>query len=203
MFRERRIYPLPSGGVGGHHSSCKCASARRSRHVDLVRGGGLPIPAVAVAERPGLRSALRRFFVSPLRPALTDRGNRRPREWVEMKVDEVERAVRATTELASALGLSCGEARIVWNSNKLALRLLPCDVFARVAFVGQEVFHLEIEIARPLAVNQSPVAALDTRVEPRVYERDGFAFTLWRYYEQSGIEASAAAYAKALARVRA
>jgi Ser/Thr protein kinase RdoA (MazF antagonist) len=40
-------------------------------------------------------------------------------------------------------------------------------------------------------------------VEPRVYERDGFAFTLWRYYEQSGIEASAVAYAKALERLHA
>ena len=109
----------------------------------------------------------------------------------------------ATTELASALGLSVGEARIVCNSNKLALRLLPCDVFARVAFVGQEAFHFELEIARRLAENQSPVATLDTRVEPRVYERDGFAFTLWRYYEQSGIEASAAAYAKALERLHA
>lgn len=120
-----------------------------------------------------------------------------------MEVSEVERAVSATTALASALGLSVGEARIVCNSNKLALRLLPCDVFARVAFVGQETFQFEIEIARRLAENQSPVAALDTRVEPRVYERDGFALTLWRYYEQSGIEASAAAYAKALERLHA
>jgi Ser/Thr protein kinase RdoA (MazF antagonist) len=120
-----------------------------------------------------------------------------------MKTGEVERAVAATTELASALGLSCSEARIVCNSNKLALRLLPCDVFARVAFVGQEAFHLEIEIARGLAVSQSPVATLDARVEPRVYEQDGFAFTLWRYYEQSGIEASAGAYAKALEQLHA
>jgi hypothetical protein len=120
-----------------------------------------------------------------------------------MEVSEAERAVSATTERASALGLSVGEARIVCNSNKLALRLLPSDVFARVAFVGQEAFHFEIEIAQRLAANQSPVATLDTRVEPRVYERDGFAFTLWRYYEQSGIEASAVAYAKALERLHA
>jgi hypothetical protein len=120
-----------------------------------------------------------------------------------MEVSEAERAVSATTELASALGLSVGEARIVCNSNKLALRLLPSDVFARVAFVGQEAFHFEIEIARRLAANQSPVATLDPRVEPCVYERDGFAFTLWRYYEQSGIEASAVAYANALERLHA
>ena len=88
------------------------------------------------------------------------------------------------------------------NSNKLALRLLPCDVFARVAFVGQEAFRFEIEIARRLSENGSPVASLDTRVDPRVYQRDEFALTLWRYYEQqSGIDASATAYATALERL--
>jgi hypothetical protein len=120
-----------------------------------------------------------------------------------METSEVERALSATTELASTLGLSVGEARIVCNSNKLALRLLPCDVFARVAFVGQEAFHLELEVARRLAENQSPVATLEARVEPRVYERGGFAFAFWRYYEQSGAEPSATAYAKALERLHA
>ena len=31
--------------------------------------------------------------------------------------------------------------------------------------------------------NRRPVAELDPRVEPRVYERDGFAITLWTYFE--------------------
>jgi Phosphotransferase enzyme family len=118
-----------------------------------------------------------------------------------MEASEVERAVSATTELASAHGLPVSEATIVCNSNKLALRLLPCDAFARVAFAGQEAFHFEVEIARQLAESQSPVAALDIRVEPRVYEQDGFALTLWRHYVQSGVEASAVAYAKALERL--
>jgi hypothetical protein len=115
-----------------------------------------------------------------------------------MHATEVGRAITATTALSSELGLVVGEARIVGNSNKLALRLLPCDVFARVAFSGQEAFQFEIEIARGLTEIGSPVASLDTRVEPRVYERDGFAFTLWRHYEQPGIDPSAASYAKAL-----
>src|SRR5436853_5962625 len=97
-----------------------------------------------------------------------------------MHATEVERAITATTALISELGLVVGEARIVGNSNKLGLRLLPCDVFARVAFSGQEAFQFEIEIARRLTETGSPVASLDTRVEPRVFERDGFAFTLWR-----------------------
>jgi aminoglycoside phosphotransferase (APT) family kinase protein len=34
-----------------------------------------------------------------------------------------------------------------------------------------------------LAQVDSPVAALDTRVEPRILVRDGFKIALWRYYE--------------------
>jgi hypothetical protein len=115
-----------------------------------------------------------------------------------MHATEVARAITATTALSSELGLVVGEARIVGNSNKLGLWLLPCDVFARVAFSGQEAFQFEIEIARGLTEIGSPVASLDTRVEPRVFERDGFAFTLWRHYKQPGIDPSAASYAKAL-----
>jgi hypothetical protein len=119
-----------------------------------------------------------------------------------MDACEVERAVIATTELGSELGLAVDEATVICNSNKLALRLLPCDVFARVAFVGREAFRFEIEIGRRLSENGSPVASLETRVDPRVYQRDEFALTLWRYYEQhSGSDASATAYATALERL--
>jgi hypothetical protein len=104
-----------------------------------------------------------------------------------MLATEAERAITATTALSSELGLVVAEARIVGNSNKLGLRLIPCDVFARVAFSGQEAFQFEVEIARGLTEIGSPVASLDTRVEPRVYKRDGFAITLWRHYEQPRI----------------
>jgi thiamine kinase-like enzyme len=49
--------------------------------------------------------------------------------------------------------------------------------------MGQEVAELEVELALRLAGTASPVAAIEPRVEPRVYERDGFAVTLWTYYE--------------------
>jgi hypothetical protein len=130
-----------------------------------------------------------------------NRSSRAQTRMREVDVSEAERAVSAAIELASGFGLAVDEARVVCNSNKLALRLLPCDVLLRVALVGQEAFRFEIEIARPLAEHGSPVAGLDIRVEPSVYERDGFAFTFWRYYEQSGIEPSAAAYATALERL--
>jgi hypothetical protein len=89
----------------------------------------------------------------------------------------------AATALAGELHLRVDDAVVIHNSNKLALRLLPCGVFARVALVGQEVAALEVELALRLAGTASPVAAPDPRVEPRVYERDGFAVTLWTYYE--------------------
>src|SRR5215472_5776797 len=100
-----------------------------------------------------------------------------------VETEFVSRATAATTALAGELHLRVDNAVVIQNSNKLALRLLPCDVFARIALVGQEVAALEVELALRLAGTASPVAALEPRVEPRVYERDGFAVTLWTYYE--------------------
>jgi len=106
--------------------------------------------------------------------------------------------------IASSLGLAADDATVLQNSNKLALRLLPCDVFARVAYVEHQVAQFEIELAQRLAGSGSPVAALEPRVEPRVYERDGFAVTLWTYYEPvSRQEVSPADYASALERLHA
>ena len=84
---------------------------------------------------------------------------------------------------ASALDLTVDDAIVLQDSNKLALRLLPCDVLARVALSAHQVARLEIEVAQRLAETESPVAALEPRVEPRPYERDGFVVTLWTYYE--------------------
>jgi hypothetical protein len=106
-------------------------------------------------------------------------------------------------EVASELDLAVADARVLHNSNKLALRLLPCDVFARVAFAGLEEFQAEVEIARRLAELEGPVATLEPRVEPRVYERQGFAVTLWTYYEHARQELSPADYTKALERLHA
>jgi hypothetical protein len=100
-----------------------------------------------------------------------------------VEAEFVSRAIAAATALAAELHLPTGDAVVIHNSNKLALRLLPCGVFARVALAGEEVAALEVELALRLAGTGSPVAALEPRVEPRVYKRDGFAITLWIYYE--------------------
>ena len=117
---------------------------------------------------------------------------------------EIERALAAAMSVVSAAGLPVDEAVILHDSNKLTVRLLPCDIAARVAPVAHQVAQFEIELARRLAGYGSPVAALDPRAEPRVYERDGFAVTLWTYYEHamSG-EVSPAGYADALERLHA
>ena len=110
----------------------------------------------------------------------------------------------AARSTASALDQTVDDAEVLRNSNKLALRLLPCDVVARVAHVGQEVAQLEVELARRLTEAGSPVAALEPRVEPRVYERDGFAVTLWTHYESvAPSEASPAEYAMSLEQLHA
>ena len=96
-----------------------------------------------------------------------------------MEAELVSRAMAAAMSLARALDLRVNDAVVIHNSNRLAVRLLPCDVLARVALVGHEVAAVEVELARRLAAINSPVAALEPRVEPRVYECDGFAVTFW------------------------
>jgi hypothetical protein len=119
-----------------------------------------------------------------------------------MKASEVQRAVAAATSIVAALDLTVDDAIVLHNSNKLALRVLPCDVLARVAHVGHEVAQFEVDLAQRLAETDSPVAALEPRVEPRVYERDGFAVTLWTYYQPvAPQEVSPADYADALERL--
>src|SRR5438067_9944588 len=100
-----------------------------------------------------------------------------------MHSSDVARAVAAAMSTASALDLAVDDVIILQNSNKLALRLLPCDVLARVAHEAHQVAQFEVDLALRLAATGSPVAVLEPRVEPRAYERDGFVVTLWTYYE--------------------
>ena len=119
-----------------------------------------------------------------------------------MQASEARRAVAAAMSVASSLDLTADGAIVLQNSNKLTLRLLPCDVLARVAPVAHQVSRFEVELAQRLAEAGCPVAVLDPRVDPRVYERDGFAVTLWTYYEPAAPrEVSPAGYASALERL--
>ena len=121
-----------------------------------------------------------------------------------MQASEVSRAVAAAMSTASSLDLTVDDAIVLHDSNKLTLRLLPCDVVARVAPVAHQVAQFEVELAQQLLESGCPVAALEPRVEPRVYERDGFLVTLWTYFEPvTSREVSPAGYADALERLHA
>ncbi|MFG1948247.1 phosphotransferase enzyme family protein [Nonomuraea sp. NPDC048826] len=121
-----------------------------------------------------------------------------------MQAAEFTRAVAAARATASSLGLTADDAVVLHDSSKLTLRLLPCDVLARVAPAGDRSLPFEIEVARALAEAGCPVAALDPRAKPRVHERDGFTITLWTYYEPvPPHEVPPADYARALARLHA
>ena len=121
-----------------------------------------------------------------------------------MQPSERQRALAATRSAVSALDLIVDDAIVLHDSNKLAVRLLPCDLMARVAPAAHQGAQFEVELAQRLAETGSPVAALEPRVEPRVYERDGFAVTLWTYYQPlTPREASPADYANALERLHA
>jgi hypothetical protein len=100
----------------------------------------------------------------------------------EMQPLERQRALAAAMSAASALELIVDDAIVLHDSNKLTVRLLPCDVLAQVAPAADQVAQFEVELAQRLAETGSPVAALEPRVEPRAYERDGFVVTLWTYY---------------------
>lgn len=119
-----------------------------------------------------------------------------------MQPSAVQRARAAVASIASTLDLTVDDIEVLHNSNKLALRMLPCDVFARVAPGGRAVAQFEVDVARRLAGADAPIAVLEPRVAPGVHERDGFAVTLWTHYESVGSpEDVPSDYAHALARL--
>ncbi|HVU11275.1 MAG TPA: aminoglycoside phosphotransferase family protein [Phototrophicaceae bacterium] len=101
-----------------------------------------------------------------------------------MEPSEVQRAIEAARSTTSALGLKADNGVVIHNSNRIAVRLTPCDVLARVAPLAHQAgAEFEVELGRRLAEASCPVEKPEARVEPRVYVRDGFAITLWTYYE--------------------
>jgi aminoglycoside phosphotransferase (APT) family kinase protein len=122
-----------------------------------------------------------------------------------MEPSEVQRAVDAGAAAVSGLGLRVDAAAVVHNSNRVVVRFLPCDVLARVAPLAHHSgAQFEVEVARRLAETDSPVAELESRVEPRVYVRDAFAVTLWTYYEPvASSDIAPSDYAHALTRFHA
>lgn len=91
-------------------------------------------------------------------------------------------AVAASRQLAARHGLSVERAVVLQNSNRVTVHIQPCDVIARVAPQSARAgAELEVAIAERLAATPAPVAPLDPRIEPQVFDESGFAITLWAY----------------------
>lgn len=122
-----------------------------------------------------------------------------------MEAADARRAVAAAMSIASELDLAVDDAIVLSDSNRLVVRLTPCDIVARVTpmthFASAE---REVELVRRLARMDSPVAALDARVEPRVFVHDGFKIAMWAYFEPVHSRmVPQADYVQALARLHA
>ncbi|MEO7223742.1 MAG: aminoglycoside phosphotransferase family protein [Devosia sp.] len=115
-----------------------------------------------------------------------------------MQPVDVSRAIAAATSIASAHGLTVDDTVVLQNSNKLTVHLLPCDALARIAPLAQQVAQFEVELAGQLSATGSPAVALEPRVPPHVFERDGFAITLWTYHASVTPDVVPADYANAL-----
>ena len=101
-----------------------------------------------------------------------------------MEARQARRAVTAAMSAASALDLAVADAIVLSDSNRLVVRLRPCDAVARVSPAGWFSAAREVELVRRLAAEtDAPVAGLDPRVEPRIVVRDGFEIALWTFFE--------------------
>jgi aminoglycoside phosphotransferase (APT) family kinase protein len=102
---------------------------------------------------------------------------------------EARRAVTAATSVAKSFDFAVDHAVVLNDSNRLVVRLMPCDVVARIVPLGYRVFPAalgadrEVQVVRRLAAADAPVAALDPRAGSRVFVRDGFEIGLLTYYE--------------------
>src|SRR2546423_14913485 len=83
-----------------------------------------------------------------------------------MRPSETQRALAVAISTASALDLIVDDAIVLHDSNRLAVRLLPCDVLARVAPTRHQVAQFEVELAQRLSGTQRPAAALEPRGAP-------------------------------------
>lgn len=117
-----------------------------------------------------------------------------------MDTSRLQAAVLAAKASASELGLAAEDTLVLHNSNRIAVRLLPCDLLARVAPASTHGADagFELEVARLLAEAGAPCGGPDHRVAPRTYDQDGFAITFWTYYEPVSPEVPPANFARAL-----
>lgn len=112
-------------------------------------------------------------------------------------------AMAAGRRGATRCGLRVDDIVVLHNSNRLTVRLRPCDVIARIAPASRRASaEFEVVVATRLSETGAPVAPLEPRLDPCVFDEAGFAVTLWAYYEPvPPVDVEAKEYAGALARL--
>ncbi|MGP9683610.1 AAA family ATPase [Brachybacterium sp. AOP3-A1-3] len=114
------------------------------------------------------------------------------------------RARLAAMEVVRSLGLEADEIVDLQDSNRLTVRVLPCDLVARIGPADHAGAQVEVDRVLRLAEAGAPVGRLDPRTPPQVHVRDGFEITLWTHYAPREDRAlPAGEYAGALARLHA
>jgi hypothetical protein len=114
-----------------------------------------------------------------------------------VRQDRAARAVDAATAVATSLGLRVEDVDVLHDANALTLRLLPCDVVARVSVGPVEQAQRELDLGLALSA-VAPVGAPDPRVPARAHVHDEFVVTLWAHLPTAGGEVFPADYAQAL-----
>jgi hypothetical protein len=95
-----------------------------------------------------------------------------------MEASQARRAVEAGRSTAAALGLEVDDVAVLHNPDRIAQRLMPCDVLARVAPSAHQAdsefeVEFEVEAGRRLAGTDVPVG------ECRIL--NWALFTAWRW----------------------
>lgn len=91
------------------------------------------------------------------------------------------RARLAAVEVTRSLGLAVDEVVDLHDSNRLTVRLLPCDLVARIGPAELGGARVEIDRALRLLEAGAPVGPPDPRTPPQAHLRDGVEITLWSH----------------------
>jgi len=107
-------------------------------------------------------------------------------------------AVEAAEQMASTLGLSVGEPRVLRATNNTVVWLDPSPVVAKVAPAPGRLLEWEQSVAIALEQVGAPVVGPSLLTPPRVHQLDGWAMTFWPYHPQGVADPSPGALASAL-----